>query len=84
MSVRYMFISALVAVAHPCVAGGWCGRGVLMRVRTTFFTPPQQVLRIPAKLDTHSAANWTLIPRQIDHQFQRKLDTSGVAARGLF
>jgi hypothetical protein len=27
------------------------------------------------KLDTHSTPNWTLIPRQTGHPFQRKLDT---------
>ena len=28
-----------------------------------------------AKLDTHSTANWTRIPRQTGHPVQRKLDT---------
>jgi hypothetical protein len=39
-------------------------------------------LRIPPKLDTRSAANWTLIPAQTGHLFQHKLDTWDVTARG--
>jgi hypothetical protein len=32
-----------------------------------------------AKLDTHSTANWTLIPRQSGRPFQRKLDTDSAS-----
>lgn len=31
------------------------------------------------KLDTHSTANWTLIPRQSGRRFQRKLDTDSAS-----
>lgn len=51
----------------------------LMRV----IAPLQSVtMRIPPKLDTRSAANWTRIPAQTGHLFQAKLDTRGVTARG--
>lgn len=39
-------------------------------------------VRIPPKLDTCSAANWTFIPAQTGHLFQTKLDTLGVTTRG--
>src|SRR5471030_1950452 len=39
-------------------------------------------LRIPRKLDTRSAANWTLVPAQTGQLFHAKLDTWGVTARG--
>ena len=35
----------LAVVDHPCASGGWCGRGVLMRVLTTFLVPPQHAQR---------------------------------------
>lgn len=38
---------------------------------------PECVFR--AKLDTHSTANWTLIPRQSGRRFQRKLDTDSAS-----
>ncbi|MET3135590.1 hypothetical protein AAKU55_005902, partial [Oxalobacteraceae bacterium GrIS 1.11] len=38
--------------------------------------------RIPRKLDTCSAANWTVVPAQTGHLFQAKLDTLGATARG--
>ena len=39
-------------------------------------------LRIPPKLDTCSAANWTVVPSQTGHPFQAKLDTLDATARG--
>src|SRR5476649_1811939 len=39
-------------------------------------------VRIPRKLDTRSAANWTLVPAQTGQLFHAKLDTWGVTARG--
>ncbi len=47
-------------------------------IRIDFIQP----VRIPPKLDTRSAANWTRIPAQTGHLFQAKLDTRGVTARG--
>lgn len=39
-------------------------------------------VRIPRKLDTCSAVNWTVIAAQTGHLFHAKLDTLGVTARG--
>ncbi len=39
-------------------------------------------VRIPPKLDTCSAANWTVVPSQTGHPFQAKLDTLDATARG--
>ena len=41
-----------------------------------------RMLRIPPKLDTCSAANWTVVPSQTGHLFQAKLDTLDATARG--
>jgi hypothetical protein len=41
-------------------------------------------VRIPPKLDTRSAASWTLIPAQTGHLFQTKLDTWGLRRGALW
>src|SRR5476649_261664 len=48
----------------------------------SLFIVKRSTLRIPRKLDTRSAANWTLVPAQTGQLFHAKLDTWGVTARG--
>ena len=42
------------------------------------------IVRIPLKLDTHSTANWSAIPRQTGQSFQTNLITSERSDAGLF
>ena len=40
-------------------------------------------VRIPAKLDTDSGSNWTVIPRQTGQLVRGNLDSRSVATRGF-
>ena len=59
---------------------GRLGRAAGVNVETIRFY--QRSVRIPPKLDTCSAANWTVVPSQTGHLFQAKLDTLDATARG--
>ena len=57
----------------------WLARGV--KELDPSYAPTGE-MRIPRKLDTCSAANWTVVPAQTGQLFQTKLDTLGATARG--
>ena len=55
---------------------------VYLRMETEEEKMMPRRMRIPPKLDTCSAANWTVVPSQTGHLFQAKLDTLDATARG--